>query len=134
MVSIIIPCYNIAQHLPTCIQSVLLQTFTDFELLLINDGSTDTTLQICEQFAANDSRIKVFTHQNKGVSYTRNRGIKEAKGEYIMFVDGDDYVERDYIEKHLIDLVLYQALVSFLQLLNLYYMKVLKVQDFSLLL
>lgn len=104
MVSIIIPCYNIAQHLPTCIQSVLLQTFTDFELLLINDGSTDTTLQICEQFAANDSRIKVFTHQNKGVSYTRNRGIKEAKGEYIMFVDGDDYVERDYIEKHLIDL------------------------------
>jgi glycosyltransferase involved in cell wall biosynthesis len=104
VVSIIIPCYNIAQHLPTCIQSVLLQTFTDFELLLINDGSTDTTLQICEQFAANDSRIKVFTHQNKGVSYTRNRGIKEAKGEYIMFVDGDDYVERDYIEKHLIDL------------------------------
>lgn len=104
MVSIIIPCYNIAQHLPTCIQSVLLQTFTDFELLLINDGSTDTTLQICEQFAANDSRIKVFTHQNKGVSYTRNRGIKEAKGEYIMFVDGDDYVESDYIEKHLVDL------------------------------
>ncbi len=98
-VSIIIPCYNIAEHLSKCIESVLAQTYPDFELLLVNDGSTDNTLKIIEAFAEKDMRIKVFTHENKGVSYTRNVGIENAKGEYLMFIDGDDYVKDDYIEK-----------------------------------
>lgn len=99
MISIIIPCYNIEKHLPKCIESVLAQTYTDFELLLLNDGSTDGTLTVCENFAKVDSRIKVHTHENKGVSFTRNRGIEAAKGKYIMFVDGDDWIEKDYLHR-----------------------------------
>jgi glycosyltransferase involved in cell wall biosynthesis len=97
-VSIIIPCYNIERHLPKCIDSVLNQTYSNFELLLLNDGSSDNTLQICEEFKAKDSRVRVFSHQNKGVSYTRNRGIDLTKGESIMFIDGDDFVKPDYVE------------------------------------
>jgi glycosyltransferase involved in cell wall biosynthesis len=97
-ISIIIPCYNIATHVSQCIESVLSQTYTDFELLLINDGSTDDTLQICEQFAAKDARVAVYTHANRGVSYTRNRGIDLAQGDYIMFIDGDDWVEANMLE------------------------------------
>lgn len=100
-ISIIIPCYNIAHHIGRCIDSVLSQTFTDFELLLLNDGSKDETLTILEDYAQRNERIKVFTHSNHGVSYTRNRGIKNARGKYIMFIDGDDYVKPDYLEKHL---------------------------------
>lgn len=104
LVSIIIPCYNIAPYIHECVDSILKQTYPHFELLLLDDGSSDATLELCKAYANKDNRVRVFTHENKGVSYTRNRGIKEAKGENIMFVDGDDYVERDYIEKHLIDL------------------------------
>lgn len=96
-VSIIIPCYNNAEHLPKCIESVLNQTVTDFELLLLNDGSTDATLAICDDFQKNDVRIKVYSHQNKGVSYTRNRGIDLAQADYIMFIDGDDWIENDML-------------------------------------
>lgn len=103
-VSIIIPCYNIAPYIAQCIDSVLAQTYADFELLLLNDGSSDGTLQICEQFAAKDNRITVYTHANRGVSYTRNRGIREAKGDFVMFIDGDDNVESDYIESHVVNL------------------------------
>lgn len=98
-ISIIIPCYNIETHLPKCIDSVLRQTFTDFELLLINDGSTDGTLEVCKEYKNKDSRIKVYSHKNRGVSYTRNRGIDLAQGDYIMFVDGDDFVKKDIIEQ-----------------------------------
>ncbi len=98
-VSVIIPCYNIEQHLSKCIESILSQTYTNFELLLIDDGSTDGTLKICNKYGEKDSRIKVFTHSNSGVSYTRNRGINLATGEYIIFIDGDDYIKEDYIEK-----------------------------------
>lgn len=104
LVSIIIPCYNIAPYIHECVDSILKQTYPHFELLLLDDGSTDATLELCKAYANKDHRIKVFTHENKGVSYTRNRGIKEAKGEFIMFVDGDDYLEKDYIEKHIVDL------------------------------
>lgn len=101
LVTIIIPCYNIAPYLQKCVDSILKQTYPYFELLLLDDGSADATLELCKVYEKEDNRVRVFKHQNKGVSYTRNRGIKEAKGEYIMFVDGDDYVESDYIEKHL---------------------------------
>lgn len=97
-ISIIIPCYNIEQHVAQCIESVLAQTFVDFELVLLDDGSTDTTLQICAKYAAKDARVAVYTHANRGVSYTRNRGIDLAQGTYIMFIDGDDWIEADMLE------------------------------------
>lgn len=100
-VSVIIPCYNIENHIKRCIESVLVQTFEDFELLLLNDGSTDDTFSLLKEYEQNDKRIRIFTHKNHGVSYTRNRGIEEAKGEYLMFIDGDDYVKPDFIEKHI---------------------------------
>jgi len=101
-ISIIIPCYNIELHVLKCIDSVLNQTYPNFELLLINDGSTDTTLDICKKQKKKDSRIKVYSHNNKGVSFTRNRGIALAKGDYIMFIDGDDWIEKDTLS-HLIN-------------------------------
>ena len=97
-ISIIIPCYNNAPHLPKCIESVLSQSFTDFELLLLNDGSMDVTLEICKGFQKKDARIKVFSHENKGVSYTRNRGITLALSDYLVFIDADDWVAPCFIE------------------------------------
>lgn len=97
--SIIIPCYNIEPHISKCVESILEQTFNDFELLLINDGSKDNTLEICREYEQKDTRVKVYSHDNKGVSYTRNRGIELAQGECILFIDGDDYVKPDYLEK-----------------------------------
>lgn len=100
-ISIIIPCYNIENHIEKCVNSVLNQTDADFELLLLNDGSTDQTLDILQKLEKNDARIKIFSHANRGVSYTRNRGIELTNSDYIMFIDGDDYVKPDFLEKHL---------------------------------
>ncbi len=98
-VSIIIPCFNIELHISKCVDSILQQTYQDFELLLIDDGSADNTLKVCREYEEKDSRIKVFTHSNKGVSYTRNRGIKLAQNELLLFIDGDDFIKEDYIER-----------------------------------
>src|SRR5690606_28311319 len=76
-----------------CIDSILAQTFTDMELILVNDGSTDDSGKICNEYARKDKRVQVINKQNSGVSDTRNRGLKEAKGKYILFIDGDDYWE-----------------------------------------
>ena len=89
-ISIIIPIYNAESYLNLCIESILSQQFKDFELLLINDGSKDRSLEICNEYAAKDSRIKVFDKPNGGVSSARNMGLDNASGEYIMFVDADD--------------------------------------------
>lgn len=97
-VSIIVPVYNVEQYLRRCIDSVLNQTFSDFELLLIDDGSKDNSVEICDEYAAKDSRIRVFHKENGGVSSARNLGLDNAKGEWIIFVDGDDSVAHDYIE------------------------------------
>lgn len=97
-ISIIIPCYNIAPHLSKCVDALLVQSHSDFELLLMDDGSTDATLEVCKRYEAQDPRVKAHTHHNKGVSYTRNRGIGLATGEWIIFIDGDDYIKPDYIE------------------------------------
>ena len=99
MVSIIIPCYNIEKHVTKCIDSVLNQSFVDFELLLINDGSTDHTGDACEKYAEQDSRIKVFHQKNAGVSAARNLGLQQATGDLLIFIDGDDYIKKDYIEQ-----------------------------------
>lgn len=94
-VSVIVPVYNTEQYLPRCIDSILAQTFTDFELILVNDGSTDSSGMICNEYAKKDSRIKVFHQGNRGVSSARNKGIDIAKGEWISFVDSDDEYYND---------------------------------------
>lgn len=97
-VSVIIPVYNVSDYLSHCIDSLLSQTCHDFELVLVDDGSTDGSAEICDAYASKDARIKVVHQANGGVSSARNKGIEMAKGEYVCFVDADDWVEKDMIE------------------------------------
>lgn len=99
--SIIVPVYNNEQFLTKCIDSLLIQRISDFELLLIDDGSTDLSGYICDEYAAKDMRIHVFHAHNQGASAARNRGLKEARGKYINFVDSDDWVAEDYLETYM---------------------------------
>ena len=99
IVTIIVPIYNAEKYLHKCIESILAQTYTDFELLLINDGSKDNSGAICEEYATKDSRVRVFHKENGGASAARNCGLDNAIGEYICFIDADDWVDEDYIEK-----------------------------------
>ena len=96
-ISVIVPVYNVEKYLPRCIDSILSQSFTDFELLLIDDGSPDNCGKICDEYAKRDSRVKVFHKPNGGVSAARNLGIKNAMGEWITFIDADDYIEDDFL-------------------------------------
>ena len=89
-VSIIVPCYNVEEYLRECLDSILAQTFRDFEVICINDGSTDRTLKILAEYSKKDSRVSVHTQDNCGVSVSRNNGMDRAQGEYILFVDSDD--------------------------------------------
>lgn len=89
--SVIIPVYNVEQYLDECINSVLGQTFTDYEVILVNDGSSDSSPNICDRYAALDSRIRVFHKPNGGQSSARNLGIKHASGKYLLFIDSDDF-------------------------------------------
>ena len=98
LVSIIVPVYNVEKYLSKCIEILINQTYTNIEILLINDGSTDNSKKICEQFKEKDSRIKLINKENGGLSDARNKGLQEAIGKYIAFVDSDDYVEKNYIE------------------------------------
>ena len=98
LVSIIVPVYKAEQWLHRCIDSILAQTMPDFELLLINDGSPDKSGEICDEYAMKDSRIRVFHKENGGVSSARALGVKEAKGEYSIQVDSDDYVAFNMLE------------------------------------
>ena len=97
MISVIVPVYNSEKFLDKCIESILNQTFADFEIILVDDGSTDTSGKICDEWAQKDHRIKVIHQQNSGVSVARNNGIATAKGEYIAFVDSDDTVFENYL-------------------------------------
>lgn len=99
-ISVIIPVYNTEKYLRECLDSVLAQTFTDFEVLVINDGSTDSSGKICDEYAEKDSRIKVFHKENGGVSSARNLGLDHAKGEWICFVDSDDEVLEDALQNY----------------------------------
>ncbi len=89
-ISIIVPVYNTEKYLPRCLDSILSQSFTDFELLLVDDGSTDGSGTVCDKYAVKDNRVRVFHKENGGVSSARNLGLKEAKGSWICFVDSDD--------------------------------------------
>lgn len=97
--SVIIPCYNVEKYIENTVKTVLNQTYKDFEIILIDDGSKDSTLAILNNLKETDDRIKVFTQPNKGVSYTRNRGIDIAKGEYIYFLDADDEIKNILFEE-----------------------------------
>ena len=96
-ISVIVPVYKVEEYLPQCVDSILVQTFTNFELLLVDDGSPDRCGEICEEYAGKDTRIRVFHQQNSGVSAARNIGLQHAKGTYIVFVDSDDWVSTDYL-------------------------------------
>ena len=98
LISVIIPVYNVEKYLRRCLDSILAQTYSNIEILLIDDGSTDQSGRICDEFAKLDSRVHVFHKGNGGVSTARNLGIDKAKGEYLTFVDSDDYVDSDYVE------------------------------------
>jgi glycosyltransferase involved in cell wall biosynthesis len=105
-ISIVIPVYNVEKYLPTCLNSLINQTLQDIEIICVNDGSTDNSLKVLEEYAKKDSRIKIINQENVGVSQTRNNGIKCATGEFLGFCDPDDYVCLDFYEK------LYNAAVA----------------------
>ena len=98
-ISVIIPVYNAESTLRRCVDSVLAQTFTDFECLLINDGSKDKSGEICDEYARKDSRVRVFHKENGGVSSARNVGLDNARCEWITFVDSDDYFQQGFLER-----------------------------------
>ena len=106
-VSIIIPVYNVEKYLRECLDSAINQTLKDIEIICINDGSTDSSLEILREYQAKDDRITVIDKQNEGLSATRNLGINLAKGEYISFLDSDDFIDLDFCEK------LYNAAVKY---------------------
>ena len=97
-ISVIIPVYNVSDYLKRCISSIINQTYKDLEIIIIDDGSTDESSKICDEFANSDSRVVVFHLKNNGAAAARNYGIKKATGEYLFFVDGDDFIENDTIE------------------------------------
>lgn len=112
--SVILPCYNVERFLPRAIESVLSQTYTDFELLVVIDGSPDNSCQIVESYAQKDRRIKVFEKENGGLSDARNYGLERATGQFIYFMDSDDWIEPDLLAENLkiietenIDLVIF---------------------------
>lgn len=97
MLSVIIPVYNTGNSLGKCLDSVLSSSYSDFEVILVNDGSTDQSLKICEAYSQRDSRIRVFSQDNQGVSAARNHGIALSRGEWLVFVDSDDYISGDFL-------------------------------------
>ena len=98
-ISIIVPVYKVEKYLNECIDSILAQTFTDFELILVDDGSPDNCPALCDAAAAKDSRIRVIHQQNKGLSGARNAGIEIARGNWLSFIDSDDSVDKTFCEK-----------------------------------
>lgn len=109
LVSVIVPVYNVEGYLRPCVQSVLAQTYPHFELLLVDDGSTDSSPAICDEFAAMDSRVRVIHKENQGPSATRNRGIEESRGDFIAFVDSDDLIHKEMLEKMVTAVTRYQT-------------------------
>ena len=114
--SIIVPVYKVEQYIHKCVDSILNQTFTDFELILVDDGSSDNCGKICDEYAHKDERVRVIHKENGGVSSARNLGIDEAKGEYISFIDPDDWIELNmyeeifnYVEESKIDIACFEV-------------------------
>lgn len=106
-ISVIVPVYNVEAYLEKCVESILKQTYTNLEILLVNDGSTDTSGELCDQLAQRDQRIRVIHKENGGLSDARNRGIEEASSDLIGFIDSDDYIDEDMYE------TLYRQMLEF---------------------
>lgn len=102
LISIIIPIYKVEKYLKRCIDSVLVQTYSNLQIILVDDGSPDNCPKICDEYASRDTRIEVIHQKNSGVSNARNNGLKIAKGDYVLFIDSDDYIAPDMCEKMLI--------------------------------
>ena len=98
-ISVIVPVYNIEMELQRCLVSIMFQSFKDIEIIVIDDGSTDRSLRMCKCFQENDERIRVFHTKNHGLSHARNLGLSKARGEYIVFVDGDDNVDPEFLKE-----------------------------------
>lgn len=98
LISVIVPVYQVENYLERCIDSILKQTYDNFEIILIDDGSKDESSNICDRYAQKDSRIRVFHKKNGGLASARNKGIEEAKGDWYCFIDSDDYIKEDYLE------------------------------------
>ena len=105
-ISIIVPVYNVENYLPYCLESIQNQTFTDFECILINDGSTDSSGMLCDNICKKDSRFKVFHQKNQGYQTARNTGLQHIHGKYISFIDSDDYIHFQMLE------ILYKTLTQ----------------------
>lgn len=99
MISIIVPVYNSEKYIDRCLDSILNQTYKDLEIVLVNDGSNDQSLKILENYALRDTRIKVVNQENKGVAAARNTGLDNATGDYILYVDSDDWIENNMVER-----------------------------------
>jgi len=95
LISIIIPAYNVERYLERCLQSVVEQEYTNWEVILIEDGSTDGTRNVCQQWAERESRIRLIEQENRGLSVARNRGMEKARGEFFFFLDSDDWIEKE---------------------------------------
>lgn len=109
LVSVIVPVYNVEKYLKKCLDSVLAQTYENLEIILIDDGSTDKSGKICDEYAKKDQRIKVVHQKNGGAYVARNNGLKRASGEYITFVDPDDYIATKYIKKMIDEMIQQKA-------------------------
>ena len=106
LISIVVPVYNVEEYLKQCLDSILEQTFSNYEVILVNDGSTDSSGLICQEYAEKDARIRYFEKENGGLSDARNYGIEQAQGEYLTFVDSDDFLDVSHLS------ILYNALVN----------------------
>lgn len=120
LVSIVVPVYNEERHLKSCLDSLLNQSYENLEIICVNDGSTDNSLNILNEYSNKDSRIKIYTQSNSGASESRNNGLSKSNGKYILFVDGDDWIEKDAIkllyenaENNDSELVLYNAIEEY---------------------
>ena len=112
MISIIIPIYNAENHLRKCVDSVLAQTYTNLEIILVNDGSTDGSEKVCESYRMKDSRIIVFHKKNGGVSSARNLALEHMQGDYVMFVDSDDWIEKNMCESMVKEALIHNAMLA----------------------
>ena len=120
LISVIIPVYNVEKYIIRCIDSVLNQTYTNLEIILVNDGSTDTSGELCDELAKDDKRIRVIHKKNGGLSDARNVGSRESKGEYILFIDSDDYIHVDMINTLYKQIINESADVSVCGVMNVY--------------
>ena len=121
-ISVIVPIYNCEKYISKCIESIINQTFHDLEIILIDDGSTDKSVEVCESFAKKDSRVKLICQENGGVSKARNVGLESAQGDFITFVDSDDYIIPEMYERMYKNLIENEADISICGITN-YFIK-----------